>query len=381
MQIGLEEIITLRKADRKKLRTRTVLSIVVLLVLFWAFLCTRTVEIGLISPVQALSNVFTYVKLSLAQIFHWSIFDDQLAVIQAQPYYYETVTRLEGAVQAVVLGAVLAVSGAVYQCVFRNPIATPTMLGVSSGVRLSNFVLVLQYSTIASTATLVTLRYIYGYVFSIGILVVVLVVAHFMGNKKSSVADVLLVGSIVSRLLSQGLRVVQSYVMDDDAYLVLQQMNLYGTDANLGNSQGAIFRLCALLVGMLPLYFMRFSLNVVSFEDEDAKCLGISASRIRTASLIFSTILMVAAQVQLGDVALLALLVPHICRYVFGANFQDMLVGCILYGGIIMLVCKVVVALLSFSPYLGVMSMNVIINVISMPLLIFVLLKERRGWA
>jgi len=346
----------------------------VLLAIFFAFVCTRSTVIGFVSPIRVIANIFTAVKLTLAKFLQWSMYDNRLNIIDAHPYYLETLTRLQGALLAIALGSVLSVSGAAYQAVFRNPISTPAMLGVSSGIQAANLMLVIQFS--ASAITMTTTRFIYGYVFGLSLLCIVLIISRLMGKKRSSTIDILLVGSIVTRLCGHVINAIQTSVMTDDDYLIYQQMNLYGT--GVGNYKGVIFLVAALAVGMLPLFLLRFSLNASSFEE--GRSLGVNTKLLRVLALVFSTILMIAAQIHLGDVALLTLLVPHLCRYLFGSDLRSLIPGCIVLGAIVMLVCRIIVTYCWFNPYLQTLAVSTIVNVLAMPLMILVVFKQRRGW-
>lgn len=376
MQIGHEQMAALRRQDRGRTRRRFLLSLLLLAALCFLFLCLRTTRIGFLSPWQTLSNLAAAARLELAKWLKWSIYDQRLAIIQGQEGYLETLSRLQGAVLAMVLGAVLSAAGVAFQCVFRNPIAVPTMLGVSSGISAANFLLVLQYSTLAVTMT--QQRFLYGYGCSLALLGVILLVGKAAERDRASVSDILLVGTALSRIVSQTVSGLQYALMDESDYLLLQEMRLYGT--GLGNTRGAVFLALALLAGLVPLLLIRYSLNVTVFPDEEAQALGLRAGRLRLLALVCSTILVVAAQIHCGDVALLALLVPHLCRHIVGANTRELLPASLIYGALLMLVCRFVVSLFAFDQYLSVISVGMLVDLVSMPLMIVTLLRHRRGW-
>lgn len=374
--LSVDNIIALRKADRRAMRNKILLVFSALTVLFFIFLSLRTTEIGLISPLQTVSNTYTAIKIKLAEIFKWQIYENRLAITGAQPYYLETLTRLESGLLAIALGAAVSVTGAVYQSAFRNPIGSPAMLGISGGVRIANIILVMMYTYGALSMT--RERYILGYAISLALLALIMIFGRIMGGKKGSVTDMLLIGSIVTRLTGSAITAIQTYYMSEDSYLILQQLNLYGS--GLGSTQGVSYLTIAVVLGITPVVLLRFSLNAVVFEDDDSKCLGVNAGRLRMLCLVCSTVLMVAAQIHLGDVATLTLLVPHICRYIFGSDMKSLIPGCILVGGLFMLSCKVLTGFFAYNQFLMILPVSYIVDLIAAPVLIMILLRNRRGW-
>lgn len=376
MQIGLDQIRQLRLQDRKKLKRRIYAMILLALLLFIIMCCMRTTQMGFVSPITAAKNLFAMVRLTLAEIFHWSIYNDRSDIILSHSYYFETVGMFKSSFLAMVMGAVLAMAGGVYQCVFRNPIATPSMLGVSSSINIVNLILVTMYS--ASVYQMVRMRYILCYAVSLASLLLIYLIARLMGGKKSSVTDMLFVGTITMRLIQNFIQTYQYFHMTEEDYLVLEEINTYGSSSLQLELLAVMFALLFLCVFILVL--MRFSMNAISFEDEDSQTLGISANRLRLVALICATMMTVVAQVNYGDIGMLGLLIPHVCRYWFGSDFRNVLLGSAGLGAIAMMICKLVLYLLSFNYYLSMISMGSIINLITTPLLIFVLLQQKRGW-
>lgn len=366
------------EAGLHRIRRRTLLTVFLLLALFFLYLSLGSTSIRLLSPVQTVQNLWLGVRLTLAKYLKWGIYDQRLELIQSTPGYLETMTRLQGGLLAVALGAVLAVAGTVFQCVFRNPIAGPSLLGVSSGINIGNLLLVLQFSTLAASMT--TLRFVYGYACGLGLLGLIFLVGWLTsGRKGGSVTDMLLTGCIVSRVVSMLVSNIQYYYMDETEYLALQEMSLYGT--GIGNARGALFLIGALLVGLVPLLLLRNSLNLTTFSDEEARCMGLNTNWLRMVALLCSAVLLIAAQVHCGDVGMLSMLVPHLCRYLFGSDTKRLITGSILLGAGIMLICRFAISLLAFHPYLSVVSISTLVNLAAMPLMMVVMMKYRRGWS
>lgn len=376
MQIGLNEIRNMCKADNRRLKKRIWIVGLVLLALFCVFVCSRTTALGFVSPLQALDNLFVALRLQLSRLVDGALYANRRLVMADQEYYLETLGRFQAAVTIVALGAALSVAGAVFQCAFRNPIATPSMIGTSSGIRIINMILVLMYST--GAYTMIKERMIISYIGSLVILGILMGVARLMSKQRVSSADILLIGTVFTRIAMQVVSYVQANLLEDDDYLVLQELNIYGSGT--GTTKGVGIALIVIVAALIPIYLTRMSLNTLSFGDEDARCLGIRASVLRGISLICSTLLSVSTLVYLGDVGMLSMLIPVVCRYTFGSDTRYLLVGSAFCGALLMLICRIIVSAFAFNEYLSVISIGTIVEVIAAPLMIFVIFKNRRGW-
>ena len=377
MQIGLNEIRNLITQDRKKSRKKILGAALVLLIIFLIYISTRSTAIGMVNPLQVGRNLFTGLRLAFGNLFNTEFYENRYEVISTTPYYEETIGRLQGSLIAIMLGAGLAVSGAVFQCAFRNPIATPSMLGTSGGIKIVNLILVLQYSV--SAVTMVKLRFLMGYLGALLLLGIEMLIAKFMANgRRTSATDLLLLGTVITRIASQIVNYVQFYIMDEDYYLALQEMNMYGV--GIGNTTGLPVVALFFAIAMIPLFLTRNSMNVLSFGDEEARCLGIKASALRGVALICSVLLATSAVTYAGDVATLSMLIPLVCRYVFGSDFKTLFFSSAVLGALLMLCVKFVTVLFEFNVYLSLISTGTIIELVSAPILLIIVFKYRRGW-
>ena len=368
---------SLYSVERNRTRKRFLLALLILFLMVFIYLSFRTTVIAFLPPWTTAANLFTWIRLNVGELFHLSYYNDRRSIITAHPCYLETTTRLTGALSIVAMGAAMSVAGVVFQSVFRNPIAVPTMLGVSSGINIGNFILVLQYNVTAASMT--QERFIYGYIGSLLILFLVMGVSRLTTRDGSwAIIDVLLIGTTLTRLITQIISSIQTTFLDDFTIQLISEMNMYG--AGLGNARGWIFLALALVFGLGPILLMRNSLNVVTFSEEESRVMGLNTNVMRVLALVFSTILITAAQIYCGEVGMLALLVPHTCRYLFGSNTRDLIFSSMIVGGIMMIICRFIVALTMFNQYLSMISVGMIINVISIPLMMFILLTQKRGW-
>ena len=166
--------------------------------------------------------------------------------------------------------------------------------------------------------------------------------------------------------------------MDDSDYIALETLNNFGTDIYDDNILFVVFGVLA--VSLLVIISMRFSLNAVSFTDEEARTLGVNAGRMRIIVLVCATLMTTAAQVNYGDVGMLALLIPHLCRNWFGCDFRYILLGSAGIGAVIMMLCRFIRYLFRFNEYLVLIPVSIIINIVTIPVIIIILITQQRGW-
>ena len=366
----------MRTGHRKWLLPATVLGGIALICFT---LCLRTGQAGVMSPAQALSNLITWARLSIARALQLPLYLEREELIAAHPYYLETIARSKNTLMTFLSGAILALSGAVYQGVFRNPMAAPTMLGVASGVNLGLLILTMQFGLDAYL--MIRQRYVWCYALALVMLGLVLALGRFAGRGRTSVTDMLLVGTVLTQMVN----VVISYfrfLMDDVQLEVFQELTMRGFTSNVsmeGAAQSLLVLVLVMAAGGVPVLLMRFSFNALSFSDEEARSLGVRPAVMRAVSLLCVTLLMTAAVLHCGSVGILALVVPHLCRYWAGADFRRLYWSSALYGGLLLTACRAVSSLIYIEGY-GSFPLGPIATLIAMPVLAFALAKGRRGW-
>ena len=361
--------------DRKERRRRLGLAAGVLAVLFCFTLCLRTTCLGLIPPRQELVNLYTMFRIFFSDVFHTSFAMDRKAVMASCPLYQETAGRFASTVLTVAAGGVLSLSGAVYQSIFHNPLAVPSMLGVSGAVNTGMLILVLLYSDqammMAARGEIITV------ITAFAVLAAVILYGRFLGGRVFSVVEMLIAGSILARILSQVFTLVQRYMTNDDL-LTLQNLQLYGYGLTREGNAAAFF--VPVLAALIPLLLIRFSMNAVAFSADEARCMGFNTFRLSLLSLICGTLLVVVAVLFCGDIGMLALMIPFLCRALFGADFRNQLVSCLIFGAGFLLVCRIIAVCCSFHHGTQFFTLGTIVSLLTAPFFMFVIARGRRGW-
>lgn len=231
--------------------------------------------------------------------------------------------RLPRVILAMMVGCSLSVSGAVYQCVFKNPMASPNILGTSSGAGLGT-ALAIIFSFGAVYTQMIS--------FAFGLLAVAITyaISAKIGRRGNLILVFVLTGILVSTVF-QALISLVKYTADPYEKLPAITFWLMGSLSTAGKNDILII-LIPFLLGIVPLFLMRWRLNILSLGDEDIKCLGIDVRNLRLIVIGCSTLLTASCVSVAGIIGWVGLIVPHIARMLVGSNFIALLPGSALIG-------------------------------------------------
>ena len=243
--------------------------------------------------------------------------------------------RLPRILLALGLGAVLATTGAVMQGLFRNPLADPSLIGVSSGASVGASLVIVMASSMLQFVTPFGLTLVAVGAFGGGFVATLLVYRLATTSAGTSVATMLLAGIAISALAG-ALNSLLSYFADND---MLRQISLWQM-GNLSTANWPRVGLIAAVVVLLGICFPRDSraLNAMLLGESEARHLGIDVQRVK-ARLIVLTALGVGVSVAVaGLVAFVGLVVPHVIRLLIGPDHRWLLPGSAIAGALLMLV-------------------------------------------
>lgn len=231
--------------------------------------------------------------------------------------------RLPRIAAGLLVGMALAAAGAAYQGMFRNPLASPDILGVSAGAGLGASLAILYGLPLAA---------VQGAAFCGGLLAVGVV--YFVAGRvrrHDPVLILVLAGVAVGTLFGAGISLVK-VLADPSAQLPSITFWLLG---GLNAAAPADLALAAPLVavGLVPMLLLRWRVNLLALSDEEAAAMGVNVTRLRLV-LIASATLMTAAAVSIaGIVGWIGLVVPHAARLLVGPEFSRLLPTALLLGG------------------------------------------------
>jgi iron complex transport system permease protein len=284
-------------------------------------------------------------------------------------------SRLPQSLTAIMAGAGLAVSGLLMQTVFCNPLAGPSVLGISSGSSLGVAVVILLSGSLGGVAlsrigvigeVTVTLAAVVG---ALGILALI---AYVSQRVRGSVT-LLIFGVMIGYVANAIIGVLKFFSVEEDirAYVIWG----LGSFARVSGGQTYVF--VALMLALLPFTLLLVKpLNLMLLGDAYAQNLGLNIRRSRLQVIACSGILVAVVTAYCGPIAFLGLAVPHICRGLFRTSDHTVLIpACILAGAALALACNLIARLPGFE---GALPVNSVTALVGAPVVIGVLLKKHR---
>ncbi|WP_394348088.1 FecCD family ABC transporter permease [Paucihalobacter ruber] len=281
--------------------------------------------------------------------------------------------RLPKALTAVMVGSGLSVCGLLMQTLFRNPLAGPFVLGVSSGASLGVALLIMGaagFGGILGTALLGTWSLVIAA--GLGSFLVMLAVLAVTVRVKDTMAILiigLMFGSVTAAIVG-----VLAYFSPAEQ---LQQY-IFWSFGSLGNNswEGMLVLFICFIAGLSMSIFTIKPLNALLLGENYAKSQGLNIAKSRLIILIATCILAGAVTAFAGPIAFIGLAVPHITRQIFTTASHHILIPAVtLSGAIIMLICDSI-AQIPFTDYT--LPINAITSLVGAPVVIWLLVRKRK---
>ncbi len=226
--------------------------------------------------------------------------------------------RLPRVLLALLVGAALALSGCVMQGLFRNPLADPGLLGISSGAALAVASwLVLPFSAAGLIALYMPM--LAAFIGSLAVMVVIFILSR---AEEGSLSRLLLVGIAINALCG-ALVGVLSWLSNDAQ---LRQLSLWGM-GSLGQAEWPTLLVAATLIipAALAVWWMASRLNLLQLGDEEAHYLGVNVQALQRWLLLCSAVLVAAAVAISGVIGFIGLVVPHLMRLWLGPDHRGLI--------------------------------------------------------
>ena len=276
--------------------------------------------------------------------------------------------RLPRTFLAMATGSALAVSGAAYQALFRNPLASPGILGVSSGAGFGAAISILLFGTMWTP--------VFAFVFG----VVAVAASYLVGRayKTTSTSTIMLVlgGTVISSIFSALLQLVK-YVADPLNKLPAITFWLMGS-LSAARSQDILMSSIPMGLGLVGLILLSFRLNVVSMGDREARSLGINVKAMKFFLIGFATLATAGAVSVSGVVGWIGLVIPHVGRMLVGNDNRKLIPASISLGASFMLLVDTICRTLTGAE----IPLGIVTALVGGPFFIY-LLKRTKGenWA
>jgi len=270
-------------------------------------------------------------------------------------------------IAAMLCGAALAVAGAAFQGLFRNPLVSPDILGASSGAALGAVIGI--YFSLGILG-------IQGLAFAGGLVAVALV--YMIGSAirgGDTVLVLVLTGVVIGALLGAGVGLMKYLA---DPYNQLPAMTFWLLGSLAGTDKSDLLPLFGpVLAGTLVLFLLRWRMNAMSLPEEEARALGLATGPLRIAIVAAATLVTAASVAAAGVIGWVGLIVPHLARFIVGPSFGRLIpTAALMGGGYLLLIDTLARSAAEVEIPLGILT-----AVIGTPFFIWLLVNARKSWS
>lgn len=269
--------------------------------------------------------------------------------------------RLPRIILACIVGASLSCAGATYQGVFKNPMASPDILGASSGAAFGAAIAILL--DMGSSLIIV-----FAFVFSLGTVSLVMFISKKAKGKKP--ISLILTGIMLSSLVSSGTSFIKLIADPEDQ---LPEITYW----QMGSLNGALpkdifFSIIPVLLGIVPLLIIRWQINLLTLSEDEAYTMGINIKKTRFIIIICSTLLTAASVAVSGVIGWIGLVIPHLSRKLVGNNYRYLLPVSITLGAIFLLFIDNI----SRNLYTTEIPIGILTSFVGAPFFIYLITKD-----
>jgi iron complex transport system permease protein len=330
---------------------------IIIPVMLMILIAVIIIAVGIGSVYVSPKTVLKIILLKLKLIKNVSLPDTQVSIIY--------LVRIPRVLAASLAGAALAAAGTVMQGMFRNPMADPGILGVSSGAGLGAVAAIVLGFSARSIYLLPAFA-------SFGALLAVTII-YLLSLRKGRISTLTLIlsGIAVSTFLGA---FTQFILMNGNDYEV--RTYVFWTMGGLNGMMWDQVRMLALPVTVLLVILMFFSrdLNILLLGEEQAQAVGLEPTRTRKLLLIVTSLITAAAISVCGPISFIGLIVPHIMRLIVGPDHRILIPAGAIGGAIFLIACDIIARL----PSGGEISVGIITSMLGAPYFLYLLIKSRR---
>jgi iron complex transport system permease protein len=288
------------------------------------------------------------------------------------PSYQEAIVlelRLPRMLLAIFVGAILAQSGAVLQGLFRNPLADPGIIGVSSGAAVGAILAIVVFPEAWGAWTTPSFAFLFG----LG--TTLLVYALAQSSNGTSVVILLLAGVAISAFAGAAIGFM-SYYADDQS---LRALSLWQMGSLSAANTANLFLVFGIMLILLVAFQRRASaLNALLLGESEARHLGIPVERLKLELIILSAIGVGVTVAFAGIIGFIGLVIPHLVRMSCGPDHRQLLPLSALLGAILLLASDILARLVVTPAELPVGLLTALLGA---PFFLILLLKQRKNWA
>ena len=324
--------------------------------------------LALLILVMAICSLFGTEKVSFQQVLAGSG-----SYTSANPDYEIFVRiRIPRIILACLVGAALAISGAVFQAILRNPLADPYILGISSGAGLGVIIAIISgFSWTLFGRSPVA---IFAFAGALGTSWLVWFIGKFAG--RFHITGLLLAGVVVNAFFSAIIMFLTSIAKSTDI-----SSTIFWLMGNITEEDFLVLWLAGgfLVCGIVAMYFIAPQLNAMSFGAEEAKSMGVNVTATQVIAFAAASIMTAVAVSLSGLVGFVGLIVPHVVRLIFGPDHRQLLPLSGIFGAIFLVITDTIARVIIAPAQLPV---GVVTAIVGAPFFLILLIKYSKevGW-
>ncbi|MDK2781465.1 MAG: iron complex transport system permease protein [Archaeoglobi archaeon] len=310
------------------------------------------------------------IALSLGS-YKMSVSELLSALINGEPALWNV--RIPRIITAIIVGASLSVSGAVLQCILKNPLASPFTLGITHGAAFGASVAIVFFSagTLHRVGEGVTisnpyLTTIFAFAGAMSTALIILTLARL---RNLSPVAIILAGVAMSSLYQAGVMLIQYFATDIQVAAIV-----FWTFGDVSRTfWKEIWILSAvLIVCMVFFIYRRWDYNSLLLGDETAKSLGVEVQRVRLEGLVLTSLLTATCVAFTGIIGFVGLVAPHMVRLIIGGDYRFLIPSSAILGSLILLASDTVGRTI-IAP--TILPVGIITSMLGAPMFIYLLLK------
>lgn len=319
-----------------------------------------------ISPVELISTLGGLANNALANFAaHFGVAIPHVEVNQQMATALMNI-RLPRILVVMLVGAALAVAGASYQGMFKNPLVSPDILGASAGASFGACLALL----FDMSNSMVQLFAFIGAMVAVGGAVWM----NKMVNKYDALLGLVLGGMLVTTLFQSFTSLVK-FMADANDKLPAITFWLMGSFSRINQTDLTVI-VAPMLAGFVLLMLERWKLNVLSFGEEEARSLGVNTGRVRLIVIFASTLIVACSVAVSGIVGWVGLVIPHLARSIVGPNYKVLLPTSMFIGAGYLLIVDDLCRLMASTE----IPIGILTAIIGVPFFIFIFRHNIKGW-
>lgn len=305
--------------------------------------------------------------ISIAEIFQVIFRNSQAKLDNSVASNIILNVRLPRIIAAVFLGGALSVAGASYQGIFKNPMVSPSLLGVSSGAGFGAALGIIFHMKAGG---------IQGMAFAFGLFAVGIayLVSQLISKKMDRTLTLILIGIVISSLFTSLLALLK-YVGDPYSDLPAITFWLLGSLADVNMKDIYIISI-PVIIGISALMALRWKINIMTLDEDEAMSLGIETKKIRSVIVLCATIITAAVVSVSGMISWVGLVIPHIARMIVGSDYKKLLPASLALGAIFMLMLDDISRVLLVAE----IPLGILTSLLGTPFFLFLMIKGKRSW-